>query len=110
MNAGGGAAQVAWMNGLMDLAMPYMIQTLRDYAGKVDALVSARKEAQEAAVSEEASKRQQEAQSNAYLSLMPLALPAPPLPGGGGGGGGGNGQFGAQSFGASSGGFGASAF
>ena len=34
------------MNGLMDLAMPYMIQTLRDYAGKVDALMAARKEAQ----------------------------------------------------------------
>lgn len=34
------------MNGLTDLAMPYMIQTLRDYAGKVDALMAARKEAQ----------------------------------------------------------------
>ena len=71
---------------------------------------------QEAAVSEEASKRQQEAQSNAYLSLMPLALPAPPLPGAGGGGGGGggggsNGQFGAPSaFGPPAGGFGAPAF
>ena len=64
-------------------------------------------------MSEEASKRQQEAQSNAYLSLMPLALPAPPLPGGGGGGGGGggNGQFGAApAFGQPAGGFGAPAF
>ena len=100
------------MNGLMDLAMPYLIQTLREYAGKVDALLAAKKEAQEAAVSEEATKRQQEAQSNAYLSLMPLALPAPPLPGAAGsGGGGGNGQFGAApAFGAPASGFGAPAF
>ena len=34
------------MNGLTDLAMPFMIQTLRDYAGKVESLMAARKEAQ----------------------------------------------------------------
>lgn len=62
--------------------MPYMIQTLKEMTGKVDTLMRERKEAQAAAVTDEAAKKQQEAQSNAYLSLMPLALPAPPLPGG----------------------------
>jgi hypothetical protein len=70
------------MNGLMDFVFPYLIQFLREYSGKVDALWTERKERQEAAVDEESAKKQQEAASNAYLQLMPLALPAPPVPGG----------------------------
>ncbi len=94
-------AQVAWMNGLMDFVFPYLVQFLKEYAGKVDALWAERRERATAAVDEESAKKQQEAQSNAYLQLMPLALPAPPLaptpgaPGGGGDGGfGGGGGFG----------------
>ena len=48
---------------------------------QMDILMRERKEAQEAAANSESSKKGQEAQSNAYLNLMPLALPAPPLPG-----------------------------
>jgi hypothetical protein len=36
--------QVAWQNGLMDLAMPFMIQFMKDYVGKVDTLMSDRKD------------------------------------------------------------------
>lgn len=46
---------------------------------QVDLLITERKEAQQAAQSDESSKRQKEADNNAYLSLMPLALPAPPM-------------------------------
>lgn len=45
---------------------------------QVDLLIRERKEKEEAAQSDESSKRQKEADNNAYLSLMPLALPAPP--------------------------------
>ncbi|EIE26635.1 clathrin heavy chain [Coccomyxa subellipsoidea C-169] len=81
------ALEVAWMNGLMDFVFPYLIQFLKEYTGKVDLLYTERKERQSAAVDEESAKKQQEAQSNAYLQLMPLALPAPPVAGGPGGGG-----------------------
>jgi clathrin heavy chain len=88
-------AQVAWMNGLMDFVFPYLIQFLKEYTGKVDLLYTERKERQSAAVDEESAKKQQEAQSNAYLQLMPLALPAPPVAGGAAGGfGGAPGGFG----------------
>ena len=66
------------MNGLMDFVFPYLIQFLKEYTGKVDNLWKEKKERQEAAVDEESAKKQQEAQTNAYLQLMPLALPAPP--------------------------------
>ena len=72
------ALQVAWMNGLMDFVFPYLIQFLKEYTGKVDNLWKEKKERQVAAVDEESAKKQQEAQTNAYLQLMPLALPAPP--------------------------------
>ena len=36
--------QVAWQNGLMDLAMPFMIQFMKDYVGKVDTLMADRKD------------------------------------------------------------------
>lgn len=83
------------MNGLMDFVFPYLIQFLKEYTGKVDLLYTERKERQSAAVDEESAKKQQEAQSNAYLQLMPLALPAPPVAGGAAGGfGGAPGGFG----------------
>ena len=48
----------------------------------MDVLMRERKEAQEAAATAEASKKGLDSQANAYLNLMPLALPAPPLGGG----------------------------
>jgi clathrin heavy chain len=95
------ATQVAWMNGLMDFVFPYLIQFLREYTGKVDTLYMERKERQTAAVDEESAKKQQEAQSNAYLQLMPLALPAPPVAGA---------QAGSQTFGGGAFGGGAAPF
>ena len=92
------ALQVAWMNGLMDFVFPYLIQFLKEYSGKVDALWTERKERQEAAVDEESAKKQQEAASNAYLQLMPLALPAPPVPGAAPLGPGGDASFGGGGF------------
>ena len=38
---------MAWANGLIDLAMPYMIQTMRDYVGRVDILMQERKDSRE---------------------------------------------------------------
>eukprot|EP00884_Botryococcus_braunii_P006634 jgi/Botrbrau1/15972/Bobra.0294s0010.1 len=75
------ALEVAWTNKLTDQVMPFMIQWLKDYSGKVDLLMKERKEALQAKVQDEASKQQLEAQANAHLSLMPLALPAPPVGG-----------------------------
>jgi clathrin heavy chain len=40
------ALEVAWTNGLTDAAMPFLIQTLKDYTGKVDTLMHERREAQ----------------------------------------------------------------
>ncbi len=41
-------SQIAWQNGLMDLAMPFMIQFMKDYVGKVDTLMADRKDNMEA--------------------------------------------------------------
>lgn len=40
--------QIAWQNGLTDLAMPFMIQFMKDYVGKVDTLMADRKDNMEA--------------------------------------------------------------
>merc|ERR1711997_1324518 len=32
------ALELAWRNNLLDFAMPYLIQTLREYTGRIDAL------------------------------------------------------------------------
>ena len=56
-------------------------QVVKEYTGKVDTMLSEKKEsvaAKEAAAKEA---QHQEASRNAYATLMPLALPAPPLPG-----------------------------
>lgn len=52
---------------------------MKEYSGKVDMLVSERKQAQESAKQEEKTAREQEQERNAYAQLMPLALP--PVPG-----------------------------
>lgn len=48
--AGIAVAQVAWTNKLTDQVMPFMIQWLKDYSGKVDLLMQERKEAMQAKV------------------------------------------------------------
>ncbi|DBA67143.1 hypothetical protein WJX79_007694 [Trebouxia sp. C0005] len=111
------AMEVAWQNGLMDLAMPFMIQFMKDYVGKVDTLMADRKDNMEARKESESKQKEQQAQSNAYLNLMPLALPAPPVAGdsgfggapvyGGAGGFGNGGSFGgAPAYGGQQGGYG----
>jgi clathrin heavy chain len=50
---------------------------LKEYTGKVDLLISERKEAKEATDAVHAAVKQQEAVANSYQMLMPLALPAP---------------------------------
>jgi clathrin heavy chain len=37
--------ELAWMNGLMDFAMPYMVQFIKEVNSKVELLMSERKEA-----------------------------------------------------------------
>ena len=55
---------------------------LKEYTGKVDLLMSERKEAREVIESQVDAIKQQEAARNSYQMLMPLALPAPAIPGG----------------------------
>eukprot|EP00775_Hariotina_reticulata_P002627 gene2627-2928_t len=73
--------EVAWMNKLMDFAMPYMIQSVKEYSGKVDLLMGERKEAKEAVQAQADTLKQAQAQANSFQMLMPLALPAPQQPG-----------------------------
>ena len=75
------ALEMAWMNGMTDFAMPYLIQSLRDYASKVDSLVSERDDARAAAKKAQNSSANDAAQSNMYAQMMPPALPAPAMPG-----------------------------
>eukprot|EP00210_Caulerpa_lentillifera_P001245 g1201.t1 len=74
------AMEVAWMNGLTQLAMPFMIQTMREQSSKIDMLITERDEAKEASKAAAASQTEQEAARNAYQTLMPLALPPAPMP------------------------------
>lgn len=76
--------EIAWINGLIDFAFPFLIQFVKEYSGKVDLLMSERKEAQQTVEAQAAAAREHEATRNAYATLMPLALPAPPMPGQGG--------------------------
>lgn len=69
--------EVAWMHKLMDYAMPYVIQSVKEYTGKVDLLMSERKEAKEAVQAQADTMKAAQAQANSFQMLMPLALPAP---------------------------------
>lgn len=75
------ALEVAWMNGMLDFVMPYMIQFLREYTSKVDKLVSESEEAKLAKEIEVKETKMAELQGNMYQQLMPLALPAAPYQG-----------------------------
>lgn len=83
--------------------VPSPPQMLKEYVGKVDMLMSERKEQQKEKEQAQQAQRHQEAQRNAYATLMPLALPAPNMTGPGGPGGGYGDHHGA----AGAGGFGA---
>mmetsp|Transcript_17321 Transcript_17321/g.52085 ORF Transcript_17321/g.52085 Transcript_17321/m.52085 type:complete len:1674 (-) Transcript_17321:219-5240(-) len=73
--------ELAWTHGLTDFAMPYLIQTVKEYTGKVDDLLAARKDNEAAKDAETKKVQAQEAQRNAYATLMPLALPSAPQQG-----------------------------
>ncbi|KDD77018.1 hypothetical protein H632_c39p3, partial [Helicosporidium sp. ATCC 50920] len=76
------ALEVAWTNGLTDTVMPYMIQVVRDFGTKLDALERERKDAQEASKAEADSKKAAQQAANAYLHLNSyLALPPAAAPG-----------------------------
>ena len=62
----------------MDFVFPYLVQFLKEYTSKVDLLMEDRKEVMSQRSAMEDAHKNQQAQSNAYLALMPLALPAPP--------------------------------
>ncbi|MED6187585.1 hypothetical protein PIB30_077852, partial [Stylosanthes scabra] len=81
------ALELAWMNGIIDFAFPYLLQFIREYTGKVDELIKERIEAQNEEKAKEKEEKEVIAQQNMYAQLLPLALPAPPMPGMGGGGG-----------------------
>jgi clathrin heavy chain len=78
------ALELAWAHGLTDVAMPFLIQALRDQAASIKLLMADRDAARAARA---ASGGGAGKDSAAYLNMMPLALP--PASGGGGGGGGG---------------------
>ncbi|XP_078181065.1 clathrin heavy chain 2 isoform X2 [Carex rostrata] len=76
------ALELAWFNGMMDFAFPYILQFIREYTGKVDELIKDRIEQQIEVKSKEQEEKELVAQQNMYAQLLPLALPAPPGMGG----------------------------
>ena len=73
--------QKAWLKGLSDWVMPYMIQVMRDMNGKLEILMKDKADRNEEKVNEEKERVAAEMNSNLYAQLMPAALPAPPMPG-----------------------------
>eukprot|EP00899_Mesostigma_viride_P014185 jgi/Mesvir1/22768/Mv14160-RA.1 len=72
------ALELAWMNGMNDFVMPFVIQFMREYSSKVDTLMSDKAAAKQEQEKEAKAAQQQEAQQNMYAQLLPPALPAPP--------------------------------
>merc|ERR1719188_1294325 len=70
------AMELAWRNGLMDFAMPYMIEVLREYTGRVDAL-------DKKTLKKEEEEEKQKSASNDYVPdyMMP-GMPGMMGPGG----------------------------
>ncbi|XP_078181604.1 clathrin heavy chain 1 isoform X1 [Carex rostrata] len=75
------ALELAWFNGMIDFAFPYLLQFIREYSGKVDDLIKEKIEAQKEVKAKEQEEKDMVAQQNMYAQLLPLALPAPPVPG-----------------------------
>ena len=69
--------EMAWRAGYTDMAMPYMIQVMREYTGKVDALEAERSKAVEAA---KAAEEEQRTMENQYpvqpASFIPMPMTA----------------------------------
>ena len=61
--------------------MPYMIQFMREYSGKVDALIADKKDRNQEQVEAEKEAVKEQMNQNLYAQLLPAALPAPPMPG-----------------------------
>jgi len=61
--------ELAWKNQMMDVAMPYMIQTIKDLTGKVDLLMRERNDAIAANKAGEQDRKAQQQAANAYLGL-----------------------------------------
>ena len=78
--------ELAWTSGQLDFAMPYLIQFVREYSGKVDKLMERDEESKQSAEATAKEAKEAQAHQNMYATLMPPALPAPSdyAPGGGG--------------------------
>ena len=74
------AVELAWMNGMTEMVMPYMIQFMREYSGKVDTLIAERDEAKRDAADNAKAATEASNQSNMYAQMLPPALPAPMQP------------------------------
>eukprot|EP00211_Chloroparvula_japonica_P000498 CAMPEP_0119134882 /NCGR_PEP_ID=MMETSP1310-20130426/18147_1 /TAXON_ID=464262 /ORGANISM="Genus nov. species nov., Strain RCC2339" /LENGTH=1640 /DNA_ID=CAMNT_0007125725 /DNA_START=25 /DNA_END=4944 /DNA_ORIENTATION=+ len=71
------AVELAWMNGMMEMVMPFIIQFMREYSGKVDALIAERDEAKKEAEDNAKAAEEANSQSAMYAQMLPPALPAP---------------------------------
>ncbi|GBG80598.1 hypothetical protein CBR_g31057 [Chara braunii] len=72
------ALELAWMNNMVDYCMPYLLQFMREYTGKVDELVKDKEELLKQRREMAQEEKEAVAKQNMYASLIPLALPAPP--------------------------------
>jgi len=59
--------EVAWRNNLMDFAMPFMVQTMREMTGKIDGLVEKERKKEEAIAEEK--KKAEEALASGYSDV-----------------------------------------
>ena len=65
--------ELAWMHGLMEYSMPYMIQFMREYSGKVDALIADKKDRNQEQVEAEKEAVKEQMNQNLYAQLLPAA-------------------------------------
>merc|ERR1719272_2550002 len=67
------AFELAWRSGMMDFAMPYLIQVVREYTGRVDAL-------DKKTLKKEEAEEKQKSASNDYVPdyMMPAMMPGMP--------------------------------
>jgi len=83
--------EIAWRNDLMDFAMPFMVQTFREYHVKLNTVVTKIEEQEKAAAAKEEEAKGKDGGSmdpnlGALYQMgggMPLALPPPSAYGGG---------------------------
>lgn len=74
------ALELAWLNGYMEYAMPYLIQFVREYSSKVDMLVADKVERRKVEEAESTKAKAAEIQANMHAPLLPPGLPAPNMP------------------------------